>query len=105
MLPEGTVVQEVPDGIPEYEFRSCQNSLIDMEQKGVNLTFDNPSGYSEFSTTLVSLLSSPIPKNLFCSERMLHDGADLFVLYLFRRSQIRQHTHNMHGLGGHHGQR
>ena len=35
--------------MPDYNFRMCQYDIIAMGEKGQNLTFDNPSGYSEFA--------------------------------------------------------
>lgn len=54
--PKGTAVSAVPSGmstaappgVPEYNWRQCQNDAASMAHNNQQLTFDNPSGTGEF---------------------------------------------------------
>lgn len=47
LAPSATDTGAVPAGIPEYNWRMCQNDLIRMGQNKVNLVFDAPNPSSK----------------------------------------------------------
>lgn len=53
-IPDEFRANEVPAGVPEYNFRMCQYDLIRMRDQKRNMTFDNPQGYDFLVTRIPS---------------------------------------------------
>lgn len=49
---------EIPPGVPEYNFRMCQNEIIAMGKKNQALTFDQPLNQSKFPAPFLDSESS-----------------------------------------------